>query len=558
MTQNTSKHNNSSRKLKTGSIGKWGFFVIFIILISSSIRCANIQQPTGGPIDSIPPKLLVEYPKNLTTNFKTKIVTLEFDEFIKLINPNQQISISPEMDRMPTFKAKRRNLEIELPDSLAEKTTYVINFGGAIADNNEGNALLNYSYVFSTGDEIDSLNISGNVKNAFTDEPEPIISVLLIPTSQDSTFGKKKANIFATTDSSGNFQLRYLRENTYRIYALKEQNNDRIYNSPTEAIGFLADSIVLKKDTTGIQLWTSIPVEKKFSVTQRGIEDNGRIFFDFNKSLNEPNIQITFPEELDQDKIVEVNKEKNGVSLWLEDLTFDSLKVQFLERDSILDSLIFRRPRNDKYKRNILIADNLERNMVNRTKHAELIANSTVTAIDPSKVELIEDSVKVTNYSFVKDSADNRKFIIRYNWKKDKNYIINLEEGAFKGYFSAQNEKSSRQFTLDDTDKYGDIVLNFTVPDTNIAYIVELIDEKKEKIFKQDIITENTKLPYRQYLEGRYMLRIVYDTNKNGKWDPGNLETKRQPEKIWYYDKQFIIRPNWEQEEKINIPELIE
>lgn len=556
MTQDAFNRKNSSNKLKNWSIGKWSFFVLFIVLISSSIQCANIQQPTGGPIDSIPPKLLSEHPKNLTTNFTEKKVTIEFDEFIKLSNPNQQISISPEMDRMPTFNAKRKNLEITLPDSLEENTTYVINFGEAIADNNEGNAFLNYSYVFSTGNEIDSLQISGRVMNAFTDEPEPIISVILIPTSQDSTFGKKKANIFATTDSSGNFQLKYLREDTYRIYALKEQNNDRIYNSSTESIGFIADSINLQRDTAGIALWTSIPIESKFSITQRGIEENGRIFFDFNKFLEDPDLRITFPEELQNNKILEVNEAKNGLSLWLEDMTFDSLKVEFLERDSIVDSLILRRPKNDKYNRNILISDNLDRNMVNRTKHMELTANAPVTAIDPSKIELLEDSVKITNYSMVKDSADDRKFILRYNWKKDKNYILNLDEGTFKGHYEAQNQKSGRQFTLDDSNKYGDIILNFTIPDTSIQYIVELIDDNKEKVFKKDIIEKNTALTYRKFLEGRYMLRIIYDTNKNGIWDPGDLDKKTQPEKVWYYDKQFIIRPNWEQEEKISIPTL--
>lgn len=535
---------------------KWGVLLFFFILILTTIQCANIQRPTGGPIDSIPPKLLSENPKNLTTNFKAKKVVLEFDEFIKLDNPTRQISISPEMDKQPTFTVKRKNLEIELPDSLEEKTTYVLNFGESIVDNNESNPLLNYSYVFSTGDEIDSLNITGIVKNAFTTEPEQIISVILIPTSQDSTFGKKKANIFATTDSAGVFHLRYLREDTYRIYALKEQNNDRIFNSSSEGIGFLQDSIVLTKDTSGIELWTSIPIEKQFSIKERGIEANGKIFFKFNKSLEEPGIKILHPEDLESNKIVEVNKKKDGIDLWIEDMTFDSLKLQFMERDSILDSLILRRPRNDKYNTSILIADNLTRNLVNRTKHVELFSNVNITAIDPTKIELIEDSIKITNYGLVKDTLDNKKFIIRYNWKKEKNYTLNIDEGAFIGYFQAKNEKSSRQFTLDDTDKYGDIVLNFNIPDTSQYYIVELIDEKKETVFKTDLIWKNTQLAYRKYLEGKYNLRIIYDANRNGIWDPGDLETKKQPEKVWYYDKIFIIRPNWEQEENITIPKM--
>src|SRR5690606_4227965 len=143
-------------------------------------------------------------------------------------------------------------------------TTYTINFGKAIGDFNEGNPLLNYSYVFSTGNVIDSLSISGNVIDALTKKPEKEIAVILIPTRQDSIFGKRKANIFTITDTSGNFQLKNLREDTYRIYALKEENNDRVYNAAGEYIGFLNDSIQLRKDTAGIQLQISKGIPKDF------------------------------------------------------------------------------------------------------------------------------------------------------------------------------------------------------------------------------------------------------------------------------------------------------
>src|SRR5690606_21123134 len=131
---------------------------------------------------------------------------------------------------------REKMLQSTLPDSLEKNTTYTINLGKALVDFNEGNELNNFSSVFSTGPEIDSLSVSGNVRNAPTHEIEKDIAVLLIPTRQDSIFGKRKANIFAQTDSSGNFSLKNLREDTYRIYALKEKNNDRIFNAPEEEI----------------------------------------------------------------------------------------------------------------------------------------------------------------------------------------------------------------------------------------------------------------------------------------------------------------------------------
>src|SRR5690606_673116 len=221
---------------------------------------------------SIPPKILSETPPNLTRNFNAEKIVIEFDEYVKLSNTQKEISVSPDVEQPINPRVKRKTIEVALPDSLEANTTYTINFGKAIGDFNEGNQLLNYSYVFSTGNVIDCLSISGNVIDALTKKPEKEIAVILIPTRQDSIFGKRKANIFTITDTSGNFQLKNLREDTYRIYALKEENNDRVYNAPGEYIGFLTDSIVLNKDTSGIRLEISKGIPTDFRLLDRKIE----------------------------------------------------------------------------------------------------------------------------------------------------------------------------------------------------------------------------------------------------------------------------------------------
>jgi len=509
----------------------------------------------GGPIDSIPPVLLDEQPPNLSTNFSAKKVVLTFDEFIRLNNASKEISISPDMDVFPQFKVKRKQLEIEFPDSLAENTTYLMNFGRAISDNNEGNPLLDYTYVFSTGDNIDSLSISGRVINALTNEPEPLISVILFPISQDSIFGKRKANIFSTTDSSGNFKLNYLRSDTYRIYALKEQNNDRIYNNPEEWIGFLRDSIALNSDTANIILWTSKETPENFRILDRKIEPKGSIALRFNKPLDEPKIKITHPDSLDLTKIVRFSQRRDSAILWLADMGFDSIKMQVFSGDTLMDSLLLRRPSVDRYNRNIVLTNNLELSKVNRIKHLELYSSAPLSMLDRSKITLNEDSTAITNYQLLRDSNDNRKLLLRYNWKPKVNYELNLEDGALLGYFEEKNERIVFRFTMDENDRFGHLSLNIETPDSTGQYIVELIDDKNTKIYNETIINTSQKIEYKNYLEGRYKVRIVYDSNKNGKWDPGNLKNKIQPEKIWYYDKVFNIRPNWEQEEIIRIPE---
>src|SRR5690606_6037483 len=207
-------------------------------------------------------------------------------------------------------------------------TTYSISFGKGLVDFNESNELVNYRYVFSTGDEIDSLTIAGTVTNAVTLEPVFDATVLLIPVKQDSIFGKRKANIFTRTDSSGNFRLQNLSENDYRIYALQEEKNDRIYNSPNEEIAFLKDSIHLTGNVTGIKLqpFKAIPVE--FRLLDRKIENTGRIVFAFNNALDRPVLRIIDNSTLDAGKITEFTKNRVSALMWLPELTFDTVAVE--------------------------------------------------------------------------------------------------------------------------------------------------------------------------------------------------------------------------------------
>ncbi len=553
--QNSLETKTRSNRLKTAANPRWLVLLFFIVLISLTWQCASIQQPQGGPKDSIPPKILKESPPNLTRNFDAEKIVIEFDEYIKLSNPFKEVSISPDIEQPINPRVRRKSIEITMPDSLEENTTYTINFGKAIGDFNEGNPILNYSYVFSTGNVIDSLSISGTVINALTKLPEKELTVLLIPTRQDSIFGKRKANIFTLTDTSGNFRLQNLREDAYRIYALKEENNDRVYNAPDELIGFLNDSIVLNSDTTGIRLEVSKGIPKSFRLLDRRIEPSGKVLFAFNKSLEDPDITILHPSQLDETKRIEYTPNKDSATVWLSDLTFDSLKVQVINADTLLDSITMRRGRNDKYDRDFIITDNLTGNKVTRVRHIALTAGSPIQSIDRSKIILLEDSIPRTNFQLAKDTLAPRRYILRYNWRPKRNYELTIEEGAFAGFFSDKNKSVSKSFTMDEAENFGDILLKIAVPDTAHQYLVQLINEKMDVIYRSVPIHGSADIPFRQFPGGKYTLRIVYDENNNGKWDTGDVYEKKQPERVWYIGKTFIIRANWEQEEHITVPE---
>ena len=553
--QNMSKTKKAFKSLKTASKTKWLFLSYILMLMLTTWQCANMQQPTGGPIDSIAPTIIKEFPPNLTKNFKEEKIVIEFDEFVKLNNYQQQMSISPDMDEFPRMRTRKKTLEIILPDSIAENTTYMINFGEGLVDYNESNPLKEYSYIFSTGDQIDSLEISGRVIDAYNNTHDSTSKVLLIPISQDSTFGKKKANIFTTVDSAGNFKLKYLSENTYRIYALREQNNNRIYDAADELLGFIPDSIHLTKDTSGIILKTSKHIPEKLRVLNRTLDPSGRITIVLNKTLENPIIKIVDPATEDPNKIIDFSSKKDSITLHLEKHEYDSIKFHIFDGTELLDSTLIRRSGSDEYDRSFLIFEKLRSGKVDRIKHLELFSTVLINQIDKSKFKLTEDSIPRTNFQLVKDSINAKKFIIRYNWKPKLTYKLTIEKGAFLGPFSIENKPYEFSFTLDDNNPYGDLELNLQVPDTTKNYIVQFIAETGDFVHNEVRIQQNTTISYKKYYEGKYRLRVIYDSNNNGKWDTGNLKTKTQPESVWYFPKNFIIRPNWEQQEVIQIPE---
>jgi hypothetical protein len=553
MRYNIKRYKNGLNRLKISS-NQILLFLMFSILFSSFISgCASMQQPSGGPRDSIPPKIIKETPANLTKNFVTREIEIVFDEYVRLNNEFTEFSISPDVDAIPELRIKKKSLLIKLPDTLAENTTYSLNFGKGLVDVNEGNPLLNYSYVFSTGNEIDSLTLSGNVMNSYILEPEKDLVVLLIPIKQDSIFGKRKANIFTRTDSAGNFQFKNLSENTYRIYALRENNNDRIYNSPDEEIAFLKDSIVLDKNISGIKLNTFKEIPANFRVLQNTVENTGRILLAFNKSVVNPTLKILNNPSLDDSKIAEFTKMRDSAFIWLPELTFDTLEVELSQNSIPIDTILLRRNQNDKYDRTILISDNLAAQRVDAIKNVVFTASAPIQSADISKIKLMEDTVSVNNFQLTLDNSNERKANLTYRWRARRTYVLELGEGAFTGHFGEKSQSGQRKFTFDDTGDYGDIILNVQLPDSN-NYIVELIKEDKTQIAAVHYINSSQKINYKQFPGGNYSVRIIYDDNANQIWDTGNLAQKTQPEQLWYWNKIITIRPNWEQEEIVTVP----
>lgn len=516
--------------------------------------CASMGAgPQGGPKDTKPPKVLNLTPKNLTRNFTAKKIVIQLDEYFKLVDQQKQFSISPDVEVLPQLKVKNKSLEITLPDSLETNTTYTLNFGKMIADVNESNELKNFSYVFATGPELDSLSISGTITDSQTGKPVIEGVAFVFPLVKDTLFGKKKASIYALTDSSGNFKINNLRADTYKLYALKEQGSDKIYQQSTDEIGFVKEPIVLKRDTQNIKMSIFKEDAKAFRVNDRKINQDGSISISYNQKLKKPGITVIEPLNLDAGKLVKFNKTNDSVKVWLKDMNFDSTKVSITEDGKLLQTVRLNRGKKDTYTRTVTASDNIESGLLNPNKPLLLTFGIPVEAIDPSKITLMEDSVVMKNFTVVKDTSDFLSYQFRYPWVANRSYELKFGPGAFTAIFEAKNKEFNKKFQLAKRDDYGTLILTISVPEPNKQYILEITNESKA-VVNTLVVNKETTAKFENYRAGRYFIRIIYDTNKNGVWDTGDVQEGRQPEKIWNETKELSIRANWDRNETITLP----
>lgn len=537
---------------------KWSFFVVFFIVFYSAlllISCANRQLPQGGPRDHDPPKLLKATPPNMTRNFKGKEIILEFDEFFKLNNVYSEVTMSPATARNPEYNIRKKNIDIKLKDTLEKNTTYVINFGKSIADVNEGNILKNFTYVFSTGPHIDSLSIQGTVINTQTQEREKDATVMLFTLKQDSLlFGKKKPSIYATTDSAGNFTINNLHAEDYRIYALKEASPNKIYDNDNELIAFNKNVVHLTKDTDNIQLKLFKQTPEKFRLVDRRFDFDGKMFFTFSRPVKNPSLVILYPPDFDNQKIVDISKTRDTTLLFMKNMDFDSLRMSFRENGKPLDTIVMKKGRKESFQRTLGFGFNISGDQkLKPGTDLTIKTNLPIANFDQSLISLKEDSTDLSTFNVEKDTADARLFKIPYRFRQIDNYTLTIEEGAFVDIYGDKNKRVSRKFIVDKPENYSLLTLSVTVPDTGKSYIVQLLNDQKV-VLRADVITKNTSLVYKNYLTGKYRVKVVYDDNQNGQWDSGNVKRRVQPENIWVDEELITLRPNWEQVTPIKIP----
>ncbi|MDQ2751901.1 MAG: Ig-like domain-containing protein [Bacteroidota bacterium] len=473
-------------------------FISFLIIITTGLfSCANIIPPSGGPRDSLPPVLIKATPNDSSVHFNTNKITLNFDEYVTIDNPQDNIIVWPNPVKQPTIESKLRTVTIKLRDSLEKNTTYTILFGKGLKDVNEGNADTSFNYVFTTGSKLDKNVIRGKVILAETGKIDTTLLVVLQTNLSDTAIKKIAPRYYARLNRGGNFRFFNLPADTFNIFVVPNDYTKR-YDDSTKMFAYLNKPLYVKDTSTA------------------------------------PVTLYAFEEYKPKDKSITANTSKN--------VTTNSSKA------------------SAKRKRNkdstLKVTADFENGKQDFLKPLTLTFSDTLQSFDTGKIHLTDTLYQQMNGLHFSQDSTLTKLIINYKWKENTIYKLIIEKDAASdslGKTITKNDTLSFS-TLRESD-YGSLRINFQNVDTSKHPVLLLL--QNEKIVESAPITSYQW--YQKYIRpGEYEMRVLFDTNRNGKWDAGSYEKKTQPEvvesvKTISRANKINLRGNWDNEENVSL-----
>ncbi len=586
---------------------KIAFSIISTIIVLYS--CASIGRPDGGPLDETPPKFVGSTPDIQATNVDKKKITILFDEYIKLENANEKVVVSPPQIQQPLIKPSGKKVVVTLEDSLKANTTYTIDFGDAIVDNNEGNPLGDFTFTFSTGNQIDTLAISGTVLAAKDLEPIKNILVGLHENLNDTAFTKEPFLRVARTDSKGEFTIHGIAPGKYRVYALKDIDQNYVFSQKSEWIAY-SDSIYIptveeriKQDT----IWKdSLTVDSihthKYThhlpddiILKAFEEDFYNQYLIKHERKQENILTLYFAEYPDtiptikgldfdeSDLVADYRLPSDTIyNFWVKDSLLyqrDTLTIQldYLHTDTLnqlvakTDTLrfTFKHKKVDKEKESKKNKDKKEEDLTpflqikpdissnfNVYDYLRLSFEEPIKYFDNNKIHIMQKNDTLWNeikdFTFEQDQEFIKQFNIYHEWIPDESYKIIVDSLAFQGIYGLYTNTFEQEFKIKKLEEYGTVQFNISGVDSEDSpIIVELLDSS-DKVVRTVKANNGTADFY--YLDpGKYSARLIIDKNNNGKWDTGNFENNLQPEDVYYYPQMVEFKANWSANQDWNI-----
>ena len=585
------------------------YYIFIIIAAAVMYSCANIGNPSGGPIDKTPPIFMRSNPTPNAVNVKDRKIEIFFDEIVTLKDPSTKIIVSPAQTGMPRMSALGRKVTVELVDSLLPNTTYTIDFSNSIQDNNEGNAIDNFAFAFSTGSVIDSMRVSGYVLDSRTLEPMQSVVVGLQSNLADSAFHKEKLQRVALTNDRGQFTIRNVSPGSYHIFALKDLDRDYKFGNPTEDIAFL-DSIIVPSigsreaadtvynDLNEIDtimratrpayfpndiLLSMFNEDRKSQYLANNLRvDSTRISLTFAAASDTlPSLSIVGRNDVpDQWYTLERSQTNDTLTYWIRPphlVSADTLMVAttYLRTDTAsnlswgTDTLkfTFQRQKATKKKKNE------ETDSLEQIRFMELhpLANGTQEVYAPL---LLQTGTPIERYSreafhlqrklqndttfypaeiksiALRDSTLSRRdLMLKVDWEPGAAYKLAVDSLAMTDIYGLQTKPLKVDFNVRKMEEYGNIVFN--IPAVRDSAIVELLDGTEKIVLRAPV--KNHRAELLNLLPGKYYARLFIDRNGNGKYDTGNYDMHLQPEETVYYPGAINLKKNWDVEQTWDI-----
>jgi len=505
-------------------------FVCIVITIAS---CANRGTPTGGEKDEEPPVILKAVPENFSTNFKGDEIIIYFDEYVKIKDLRKQLIISPPMDTEPTIipmSAASKYISIKIKDTLLANTTYAFNFGESIVDNNEGNPYPYYRYIFSTGKTIDSLSVKGYVEDALLKEPDTFISVMLYEMDSaytDSIVYKEKPRYITNTlDSLTSFSIDNIKAGKYKLIALKDKNSNYMFNQKTDKIGFKEGYITVPTDSSyKLKLFNETVNFKAVKPKQDG---ETKIIFPYEGDYKSMRINVLgeTPEGY-QARIVK-DELTDTLYYWYKPKFEIDTTFFMVSNKKYIDTF--------KHRFRAIKADSLKitaitKGTLNFDQDFAIEGNIPFTKIDTTKIKLMDKDSLAVKYNVEYDSIFNR-YKLPIAKQEGQKYTFTMLPGTFTDFYDGIN-KDTLNYTVRTKLKseYGNIRVNLR--NAKFPLIVQLVNDKGAVIYER-YTTESPVVDFTDLSPRLYNLRVIYDTNGNGKYDTGNYLLGIQPERVSY------------------------
>lgn len=532
-----------------------------LLLIFTLFSCARLGAPVGGDQDTIAPRPLavnIDSPfTQVPKDFRT--LRIKFDEYITLKDIQKNLIISPPIKHITKILPSNlptKELVIEWKDTLQANTTYSFNFGNAIRDNNEGNVLPYYNFAFSTGEKIADLYLSGYLKEGYHTEggakksgtENASVKVVGLYPYKDTIDYNKKPIYITKVDEDGYFELNYLSKGTYKIIGFEDKNENAIFDSGTEYIAFLRDTLHINESHSKVQL-SLFPSKKAVKYVEAKEIPGGALFL-FEGNTSEVNLQ---PENKDLVYKVHQKPHSDSVQVFVD-------TTQEIFKKNTPQNLTFEYTAGEKKGKASLFFRNTQPPTLSLSGEAILPpksdfiikSNLPLEKLDTSGWKLMQDSLTTIPFKAEIMPKDATKITISAEFLEDKKYTLTVPKASIISFFTSNEKTHQWDFTLDKISNYGSLELRLKNTEQTPQFRwIQLINTEGKIIAERYTSDKNIKFSILK--PGEYHARILVDENHDEFWSPADLQNQQYAEPVFIFPKKITIRPLWELIEDWNL-----